>query len=200
MKTKLLVEPVLLALVLAVGSLGCKTSKPTVTHINDKSSGSGSGSNPNLSEGVKPSDGSDTSGAATGTNAAFVEANNHQGWPEDRATLAADTVHFDYDSSTIRASERPKVQAVADYLKGNTANAVKIEGHCDERGTDEYNRSLGVRRATALRAELVSLGIGADRIDTISFGRDRPADTGHSEAAHAKNRRGEFVVLTPPAK
>jgi peptidoglycan-associated lipoprotein len=200
MKTKLLVQHLFLALVLAVASLGCKSSKSGVTHIPPGGTGAGSGSNPNLSEGVKPGDGSNTAGTATGENAAFVEGNNHPGWPEDRATLAADTVHFDYDSSTIRASERPKVQAVADYLKANNGNAVKIEGHCDERGTDEYNRSLGVRRATAVRAELVSLGIEAGRIDTISFGRDKPADTGHSEAAHSKNRRGEFVVLTPPAK
>ena len=197
MKSKSLVESLLLALVLAVGSIGCKSTKGGVTHINQPG-GPESGTPVGPGSGVKP--GGETPGGPSGETTAIAETNNHQGWPEDRATLAADTVHFDYDSSTIRASERPRVQAVADYLKANSANALRIEGHCDERGTDEYNRALGVRRATALRAELVSLGIDAGRIDTISFGRDKPVDTGHSDAAHAKNRRGEFVVLTPPAK
>jgi len=112
--------------------------------------------------------------------------------------LKADTVHFDYDSSVVKAGEKPKVEAVADYLKGNRSSAVKIEGHCDERGTEEYNRALGERRALALREELARLGIDPGRVDTISYGKDRPVDTGRDESAHRKNRRGEFVVLTPP--
>ena len=75
---------------------------------------------------------------------------------------------------------------------------MKIEGHCDERGTEEYNRALGERRALALREELARLGIDPGRVDTISYGKDRPVDTGRDESAHRKNRRGEFVVLTPP--
>ena len=196
MKTKLLVESLLLALVLSVAGFGCKSTKGGVTHI--PQSGPGSNNNPEVGGGVKPGDG--TTGGPGGETIPIAEMNNHQGWPEDRAALAVDTVHFDYDSSNLRASEKPRVQAVADYLKANTANAVKIEGHCDERGTDEYNRSLGVRRAAALRTELIAMGIDGGRVDTISFGRDKPVDTGHSEASHAKNRRGEFVVLTPPAK
>jgi peptidoglycan-associated lipoprotein len=107
-------------------------------------------------------------------------------------------VYFDYDSSVIKPSEKSKVAAVADYLKSNSANAVKIEGHCDERGTEEYNRSLGERRALALREELVGLGTDAARVDTISYGKDRPASPGHDEAAWKMNRRGGFIVLTPP--
>ena len=122
----------------------------------------------------------------------------HPGWPEDAETLKADTVYFDYDSSVIKPSEKTKVGAVADYLKSNSANAVKIEGHCDERGTEEYNRSLGERRALALREELVGLGTDATRVDTISYGKDRPASPGHDEAAWKQNRRGVFIVLTPP--
>ena len=98
----------------------------------------------------------------------------------------------------MRAGEKSKVAAVADYLKANSSAAVKIEGHCDERGTDEYNRALGERRALAVREELVGLGIDPSRADTISFGRNRPIDTGHSDASHAKNRRAAFVLLTPP--
>ncbi len=83
-------------------------------------------------------------------------------------------------------------------MKKNPANALKIEGHCDERGTEEYNRSLGERRAFALREYLTNLGINPGLIDTVSFGKDQPADSGHDEAAYAKNRRGVFVVLMPP--
>ena len=73
-----------------------------------------------------------------------------------------------------------------------------MEGNCDERGTAEYNRSLGERRSLAAREELVGLGIDASRVDTISYGKDRPVDTGHSEESHAKNRRDDFVLLAPP--
>jgi len=122
----------------------------------------------------------------------------HEGWKENREALQAQTVYFDFDSSVVKSSQEPKVAAVADYLKGNPAAAVKVEGHCDERGTEEYNRALGTRRALAVREALVRAGIDPTRVDTISYGKDRPAVPGHDEAAWSKNRRGEFVVLTPP--
>jgi peptidoglycan-associated lipoprotein len=104
-------------------------------------------------------------------------------------------VLFDYDSARIRPSEEPKLEAVAAYLKANPGKLV-VEGHCDERGTAEYNRALGERRAIAARDELVKLGTDASRMTTISYGKDRPADPGHDEGAWAKNRRCEFVVVT----
>ena len=103
-------------------------------------------------------------------------------------------VLFDYDSARIRPSEVSKLEAVAAYLKSNPGKLV-IEGHCDERGTAEYNRALGERRALAARDELVKLGIDASRVSTISYGKERPVDPGHDEAAWAKNRRCEFVVV-----
>ena len=114
--------------------------------------------------------------------------------------FASDTVHFAYDSSAVKNSEKSKAEAVAQFLQANAMDAVRIEGHCDERGTDEYNRSLGERRALALREELIHLGIDPAHILTISYGKDRPVDTGHTEEAHAKNRRGEFILLVPPPK
>jgi peptidoglycan-associated lipoprotein len=76
---------------------------------------------------------------------------------------------------------------------------LRIEGHCDERGTEEYNRALGERRALAAREYLVlQKGLDASLVDTISYGEDRPADTGHNEAAWSKNRRDEFILLKPP--
>ena len=125
-------------------------------------------------------------------------AGSHQGWAENAEVFKADTVYFAYDSSVVKASEKSKVVAVADYLKANSADAVRIEGNCDERGTAEYNRALGERRALAVREDLVSLGVDAGRVDTISYGFDRPVETGHNEAAWSKNRRGEFVLLSPP--
>jgi peptidoglycan-associated lipoprotein len=115
----------------------------------------------------------------------------------DRATLAAQTVRFDYDSSAVKAGEKSKVEAVASALKSDAVAKLLVEGHCDERGTEEYNRVLGEKRALALREALVKLGVDANRIRTISYGKDRPADPGHTEAAWSKNRRGEFILFHP---
>lgn len=116
---------------------------------------------------------------------------------KDREFFKSNTVYFDFDRSTVKAGERVKVEEVALCLKGDANVKLLVEGHCDERGTEEYNRALGERRALSLREYLVHLGIGADRIHTISFGEDQPAVPGHNDAAWAKNRRGEFVLLKP---
>jgi peptidoglycan-associated lipoprotein len=116
----------------------------------------------------------------------------------NREIFKSDTAYFDFDSSVVKSSEKSKVAAVADYLKAHAADGVSVEGHCDERGTEEYNRSLGERRALALREELVSAGISPSHVLTESFGKDRPADSGHEESSWSKNRRGEFILLTPP--
>lgn len=116
---------------------------------------------------------------------------------EDRETLKGDTVYFEYDKSAIKSSEYAKVAAVGEYLKSNPNEDLVVEGHCDERGTEEYNRALGERRALAIRERLVNLGVPASRVTTISYGKDRPVDVAHSEDAYSKNRRGEFVLLKP---
>jgi peptidoglycan-associated lipoprotein len=116
---------------------------------------------------------------------------------QNREALALQTVHFDYDKSSIRANERPKLETVAAYLKDHPKDTLIIEGNCDERGTPEYNRSLGERRAIAARDYLVqSQHVDSARITTVSFGEDKPADDGHNEAAWSKNRRDEFVIVT----
>lgn len=116
---------------------------------------------------------------------------------EDRNHFREETVYFDLDKSTIKANEQGKIQVVGDFLKSEPRTMLKVEGHCDERGTAEYNRSLGERRALAIREYLISLGVIGERINTISFGEDKPADPGHDEIAWAKNRRGELVLLRP---
>jgi peptidoglycan-associated lipoprotein len=103
-------------------------------------------------------------------------------------------VFFDYDQSDISAEGQKALDANADVLKRNPGWIVTIEGHCDERGTAEYNLALGERRANAARAYLVSLGIPADRLRTVSYGKEFPFDPGHDEAAWARNRRAHFVV------
>jgi peptidoglycan-associated lipoprotein len=120
-----------------------------------------------------------------------------EGMVKDPAALAAYTVRFAYDSSVVRKSEQANVQAVADALRRDSSAKLLIEGNCDERGTEEYNRALGERRAQALRRELAKIGVNPMRIRTISYGKDKPADPGHDESAWSRNRRGDFVLLHP---
>jgi peptidoglycan-associated lipoprotein len=101
---------------------------------------------------------------------------------------------FELDSSEVSAAGQTALNANAALLKKYPSWAVTIEGHCDERGTAEYNLALGERRAVAARAYLVSLGISADRLRTVSYGKEFPFDPGHDEAAYAKNRRAHFVI------
>ncbi len=114
---------------------------------------------------------------------------------EDRAALAAHVVHFDYDSSAIRTADQANVEAVASYLKSNDDVGVRVDGHCDERGTEGYNDSLGERRAAALREALIALGANPDLVITRSLGERQPIDPAQNESAYAQNRRGEFIVL-----
>ena len=112
--------------------------------------------------------------------------------------FAAQTVHFDFDKATVKAEDISKIEFVANYLKKNPSHAVTVEGHCDERGTEEYNRALGERRALAVREKLVfQYGIAQDHIRTISWGEDKPVAFGHDEASWSLNRRGVFILATP---
>jgi peptidoglycan-associated lipoprotein len=124
----------------------------------------------------------------------------HTNWVEHPEQFKANTVHFAFDSAVVRSADKSKIAEVADYLKKNTEAAVRVEGNCDERGTEEYNRSLGERRALAAREVLVGLGIDSTRVDTVSYGQDRPVADGHNEDAWKQNRRADFILLTPPAK
>ncbi len=120
------------------------------------------------------------------------------GWPKDREIFAAHTVYFDFDSSAVRPEEEQKIRAVAEQFRsGDPANHLVVEGHCDERGTEEYNRSLGERRAQAIREHLVRLGLSPERIHTKSYGENQPAIDGHNESAWSRNRRAEFVLAMP---
>jgi peptidoglycan-associated lipoprotein len=103
-------------------------------------------------------------------------------------------VQFGFDSFEVSGSEMGKVQAVADFMRSSKQNMI-IAGFTDERGTEEYNRGLGERRALAVREKLIGLGISGGRVQTVSFGEEMPAASGGGEAAWAANRRAEFGVV-----
>ena len=113
----------------------------------------------------------------------------------DYQTLASDTVYFDFDKSTISGAERSKLDAVSQWFKANPGHSLFLAGHADKRGTPEYNRALGERRALAVREYLVGLGLPAASLFTNSYGSDRPAVDGDTEEAYAKNRRVEIGVV-----
>jgi peptidoglycan-associated lipoprotein len=102
-------------------------------------------------------------------------------------------VYFEFDSFVVGAAETPKIRAVAEFLN-KSPNSLIIAGFTDARGTPEYNRALGEKRAGAVREKLIGFGINPNRIQTVSFGMEMPVDSGSSEAAYAKNRRAEFGV------
>ncbi len=105
-------------------------------------------------------------------------------------------IHFDFDKYDIRPGDAEILKENAALLMKNSGVKIQIEGHCDERGTVEYNLALGERRANSAKKYLSSLGITGDRISTISYGKEKPLDPGHNEEAWAKNRRDHFIVLS----
>jgi len=108
--------------------------------------------------------------------------------------ISLNHVYFDFDSYSLTSEAKSTLEANGRELKRVTAANITIEGHCDERGTKAYNLALGEKRANAAREYLVALGVSASRINVVSYGKERPFDEGHDEAAWAKNRRAHFVV------
>jgi len=112
--------------------------------------------------------------------------------PWEEAATALQTIYFDYDQAEIRPDQRVKLQANAQFLREHDQVRVLIAGHCDERGTREYNMALGEQRASAAMQYLAALGIAGERIDIISFGEEQPSAPGQAEPAWSLNRRAEF--------
>jgi peptidoglycan-associated lipoprotein len=104
-------------------------------------------------------------------------------------------IHFEYDQAALTEQARSILERHAAWLRAHRGARVRVEGHCDERGTVEYNLALGEKRADTARVYLVGLGIGAERLDGVSFGKERPLDSSHDESAWAKNRRAHFAVF-----
>jgi len=110
------------------------------------------------------------------------------------AMASLKTIYFDFNSSVLRPEEAEKLKKTASFMKKYPTVLLKIEGHCDVRGEAEYNMALGSRRAMSILQYLADLGVSGTRLFQISYGKERPVDTGYTEEAHAKNRRGEFLV------
>ena len=110
------------------------------------------------------------------------------------ASAALKDINFDFDKSDIRDADKPKLQAIASFMKAFGSARIMIEGHCDERGTVEYNLALGDRRAFAAQNYLTGLGVNRDRMGTISYGKEKPKVVGQNEESYFINRRGEFKL------
>ena len=189
MKTEKLVRLAAVTLMLCAATVGCKKSPQNTTTLYGQRSG------------LTDRPGGPITDTATAINPEGVAASDKDftGWPADRETFRDQTVYFDLDKANIRPDQVSKLERVASEMKGSHAGkALRIEGHCDERGTEEYNRSLGDRRAQSVREYLVRLGMDASMIQTITLGEERPAVPGHDDSAWSKNRRGELILLTPP--
>ena len=167
------------AMTLAVVATGCKYDKSA-------KGGAGSGGS-DISSDITDETGSGSIGSAS------------EGKFEDLYTRCTDVdfapVYFAFDSTVVPQGELGKIDAVAQHLTAKTDRVVVVEGNCDERGSSEYNMSLGENRAIIIRNYLVQNGIAADRIQTRSYGAEKPAVDGHDESAWAKNRRGEFAIF-----
>ena len=112
---------------------------------------------------------------------------------EAQAEGALMPIYFDYDKSNLKADAKENLGKTSAWLSKKPTVNIKIEGNCDERGTNEYNMALGERRASSAKEYLVKLGVSAVRLETVSLGEEKPLDPGHSEAAWAKNRRDDFI-------
>jgi peptidoglycan-associated lipoprotein len=196
MKTTRLIFPLVLALAATLATTGCKHKPAGVTQLPGPRPLVGENNNLPTLPNTQPINPNENPNA---NPMGLPPAEEFDNMVADRAALAADTIHFAYDSSVIRSSEKANLGLVAQALSSDSNAKLLIEGNCDERGTEEYNRSLGERRALAAREALAKLGIDPMRVVTRSFGKDKPVEPGHDESAWSKNRRDDFVLLHPKA-
>lgn len=116
--------------------------------------------------------------------------------PDEKKELALKRVHFEFDEASITSSAKPVLDENAKILKEKTDLKVRVEGHCDERGSTQYNLALSERRAHAAKQYLTDMGVPANRIETVGYGKEQLLDKGNDESAHARNRRAEMVVVS----
>ncbi len=136
----------------------------------------------------------DDSAATAAAEKAAAEEAARKAAMDARELFLYEDIYFEFDKSDLSAESQEILRGKAEYLKDNPDVLVIIEGHCDERGTNEYNLALGDRRASSAKAFLVNLGIAGSRLTSVSYGEERPADPGHDEEAWAKNRRDHFTI------
>ena len=203
-----------IAVAVALVATGC-AKKPKLNLANLRSNGAEVADNSNA--GNDPFKGLEFDPASNGSSPEFQPANNANGanggngdWSSMNTPVAGEDpaanfianstewgkkVYFDYNRHEIKASERPVLDELANYLTENAKKGIVIEGHCDERGSDEYNRALSEKRAIAIKDYLANLGIAAERMMTVPCGEDKPdVPNARSPKEHAKNRRGQFQL------
>ena len=188
MKQTALVKFILFAIVLSIGAVGCTRNPKSLTPIPGQGGNAG-GNGPNDANMVvdDPLDGEQLDGRVGVADGTL-----------DAEHFAANTVYFAFDSSEVGPDQLANIEEVAAYLKQNARYSVIVEGHCDERGTPEYNRALGERRAKAIQEILtMEYGLDMDAVYPNSMGEDVPAVDGANEEAYALNRRGEFILIVP---
>jgi peptidoglycan-associated lipoprotein len=184
MKIKFLV-PLIAVLTLAITA--CDDKKGSDLYGNDNTSGA----LPNSPDQVDLSNGKGVGSIDENQRPAGVNPDTDV----DYSILANSTVYFDFDQSTVRSDQRGKLEAVKQWMDANPGRSLFLAGHADKRGTPEYNRALGERRALAVREYLAGLGLQPGNLNTISYGSDRPAVEGDTDDAYAKNRRVEVGVI-----
>ncbi len=133
-------------------------------------------------------------GASKGDAKSGMKPKAVPGSQEDLVLKVGNQIQYDYDQSTLLPDSRQMVERWAEWMQQYPAVTVTIEGHCDERGTREYNLGLGERRADAARKYLIALGVNADRVGTISYGKERPLCVSSNESCYSQNRRGMLMV------
>lgn len=136
----------------------------------------------------------DTTALDNANNNTGVGALELNGDSDSNRAGALQTVYFDYSSAAITGSTRDTLNANAEFLKKNASVKVQVEGHCDERGSVQFNLALGEKRAKSVKDYLASQGIASSRLSIISLGKEKPVSFGHDEESWSKNRRGNFVV------
>ena len=167
-----------LCLVVAALAAGCASEKTKEADVTDRSTGTQQAQTPGTSQGP----------TTTPTNRDTITGDPLRTDP----TLAKRSVYFDFDSNAVKDEYRGLVQAHSRYMNDRRDSRIRIEGNCDERGSREYNLALGQRRAESVKRVMTVLGVAEGRIETVSFGEEKPKAPGHDEAAWAENRRADI--------
>ncbi|MEC8129708.1 MAG: peptidoglycan-associated lipoprotein Pal [Pseudomonadota bacterium] len=177
----------------------CETASQTTTDSSGESSSSTAASSASTSSSSGSSGSSGSSSSSSSSSGGSASSSSSSGITdkasaEDALAAIGNTVFFDYDSSALSADAEGTLMRQAAFLNANPALTVTLEGHCDERGTREYNLALGERRGSAARDFLLAQGVDSARIRVVSYGKERPAAAGSNESSWAKNRRAATVI------
>ncbi len=178
----------LAVLFLVVG--GCAPATPNKPDV-----GSSSASGATGAQGSRQGEGQIGGPRESNTDTSSLKQLQEGKAPVTPASSPLKDIFFDFDRADLRPDARDTLRANADWLKSNQSARIEIEGHCDERGTNEYNLALGAKRAQSAKDYLVSLGISGERLSTISYGEEIPVCTAHAESCWRQNRRARFVIV-----